>query len=150
MTLDDCEVNPTACSFIFPVLRDILEQLPTSTRLAQMPRTKGNAKFQAEFTDYQKTEEWQAFITSTVKPSSKKFKTQIRDSNSTIDIQAMLSEAKEAAKVAGHARDKKNGEAKLEFEELLETPYSAFLSSELNRYNKAKRQLTNQQSGSLR
>ena len=45
--------------------------------------------------------------------------------------------------MAGHARDKKNGEAKLEFEELLETPYSVFLSSEVNRYNKAKRQLTN-------
>ena len=149
-TLDNCEINPTACSFIFPVLRDILEQIPTSSRLAQMPRTKGNAKFQAEFTDYQKTEEWKAFITSMVKPSSKKFEIQIRDSNSTIDILAMLSEAKEAAKVAGHARDKKNGEAKLAFEELLETPYSSFLSSELNRYNKAKRQLTNQQSGSLR
>ena len=149
--LKNHEENPTACSFIFTVLREILEQLPYgSTRLGKMPRTKGNAKFQAEFTEYHQTEEWNAFIQQVAAPSARKYENQILDENSTVDIEDMLSKAKESAKVAGHARDKKNGEAKLQFEQLLESPFSSFLSSELARYNKAKRQLTNQQSGSLR
>jgi len=58
--------------------------------------------------------------------------------------------ANEDAIVASHQRDKLSGESKLAFQNSLLNPFNNFLECESKRYLKAKRQLTNQQTGSFR
>ena len=140
--------NPISSSFLFPVLRDLLEVLPyRSSRLNRLPRTKANARFQEEFLEYYEGDQWRSFINEIVTPGAAKFASNI---SSTVDIEQILNEALEGAIIAGHQRDKLNGESKLAFENSLDQPFANFLDAELQRYNKAKRQLTNQQAGSLR
>jgi hypothetical protein len=142
--------NPNISSFILPVLRDLLDFLPwKASRLPCLPNTKANALFREEFLRYSESDEWQTFIVEVAQTASNKFESNIF-SDQNFDLEHLLEIANEDAIVASHARDKLSGESKLSFENSLENAFREFLENESTRYQKAKRQLTNQQVGSLR
>ena len=99
--------------------------------------------------EYTSGEEWQKFIIEVATVGANRYEATVFTDNS-LDIEDLLEKANEEAIVGTHERNKIFGESKLAFEKALQFPFDHFLLTESKRYTKAKRQLTNQQAGSLR
>ena len=76
--------------------------------------------------------EWREFIDQVVSPAAAKFSSKLAETSQTVDIAGLLTEAREEAIVAGHARDKKNGEAKLILRSLLRRRFHPFSGPSLH------------------
>ena len=105
--------------------------------------------FRNQFLEYTSSDEWQKFIIEVATVGANRYEATVFTDNS-LDIEDLLEKANEEAIVGIHERNKVFGESKLAFEKALQFPFDHFLLSESKRYAKAKRQLTNQQAGSLR
>ncbi|ELW62717.1 Neurobeachin-like protein 1 [Tupaia chinensis] len=140
-------------SFLIPLVRTLVskiyELLFMNLHLPSLPFTNGSSSFFEDFQEYCSSNEWQVYIEKYIVPYMKQYETHtFYDGHENMAL--YWKDCYEALMVNMHRRDREGGESKLKFQENFVEPFNRKTRQENLRYNNMLKQLSSQQSTTLR
>uniref|UniRef100_A0A2K6FFC6 Neurobeachin like 1 n=1 Tax=Propithecus coquereli TaxID=379532 RepID=A0A2K6FFC6_PROCO len=140
-------------SFLIPLVRTLVskiyELLFMNLHLPSLPFANGSSSFFEDFQEYCSSNEWQVYIEKYIVPYMKQYETHTFYEGHE-NMALYWKDCYEALMVNMHKRDREGGESKLKFQEIFVEPFNRKARQENLRYNNMLKQLSSQQSATLR